>query len=64
MGNDVLKALAYFNGLVIAGASAISLTTLTPLAVDIALGLVAASTFAVAGWLAAFTVRAVRGDDE
>lgn len=64
MTNDVLKALAYFNGLVLTGATAISLMTLMPLALDIALGLVAASTFAVAGWLAAFTVRAIRGDDE
>ncbi|MYL98426.1 hypothetical protein GR702_11690 [Novosphingobium sp. FGD1] len=60
MTNDVLKALAIGNVLVLTGTSAISLMDLTPLPLDCALGIVAASTFGVAGWLALFTISNIR----
>ncbi|MBB4859450.1 hypothetical protein HNO88_002779 [Novosphingobium chloroacetimidivorans] len=59
MTNDVLRAIAYANGLVLTGCTAVALMPLVPLPLDVALGTVAASTFSVTGWLAAFTARAV-----
>lgn len=60
MVNDILRAVAIANGLVILGASALSIMSLTPPPLDVALGIVAASTFAITGWLATFTIKAVQ----
>lgn len=59
MTNDVLRALAIGNGLIITAGSAISLMSFVPLPLDVAFGTVAASTLTVTGWLAAFTIRAI-----
>ncbi len=56
MTDDALKAFGIGNGLLLIGSSAISLMDLTPLPLDFALGILAASTYAVAGWLAIFTI--------
>lgn len=64
MTDDVVKAVAIINGLVLTGASALCLIPITPLPLDIALGVVAASAFGVSAWLAQFTIRAVRADKE
>lgn len=59
MANDVLRALAIANGLMLAAGAAISLMPFVPLPLDVALGAVAASTLSVTGWLAAFTTRVI-----
>lgn len=60
MIEDTLKSILAFNGLVLTGSAAVSLTSYTPLPLDIALIVAAGSCYLTAAALSVFTIKQLR----